>query len=135
MALWQASFAIIPSRVYPAGYERRLDMVAPRAPSWSDEVLIWGHEEGNRIDPYLESGAPHDGLLRIDLRDPDPSFIRGALDFLQGSGCGLENKDGHWVEPNEGEFMVALRGSRAFRFVEDPVRYLNRLRAGGLDDA
>ena len=135
MAAWQASFAIIPSRTYPADYQRRLDAVAPRAPSWSNEIQIWGMEDGNRIDLYLENGAPHDGLIRIDLRDPDPAFIRGTLAFLAASGCGLESEDGHWVEPNEGEFLVALRGSRAFRFVEDPARYLSRLRAGGLEDA
>lgn len=134
MAAWQVSFAIIPSRTYVAGYQRRLDAVAPRAPSWSNEIQIWGTEDGNRIDIYLENGAPHDGLLRVDLRDPDPAFIRGTLAFLTASGCALESEDGRSVEPNAGEFLLALRGSRAFRFVEDPGRYLNRLRAGGLED-
>ena len=135
MAAWQASFAIIPSREYPVNYREQLDAVAPRAPSWSAEVEIWGRDEGNRLDLYLDHGRPHDGLLRIDLRDPDPDFVRGALDFLAEAGCGLENEYGDWVEPNLGEFAVALRGSRAFRFVDDPVRYLNRLQAGGLEDA
>ena len=76
-----------------------------------------------------------EGLFRVDLRRLDAAFIENVLRFAVGAGLRVVDEDGIDIEPALGELMLALRGSRAFRFVEDPVRYLNRLRAGGLEDA
>ena len=134
MAAWQAAFDIIPSGPFPADYRERLDAVASRFVSWNSNILAWGAQDSNCVEIYHESGQPTDGLLRIDLRDPDSVFIEVILRFLQASGFGLEDEQGRRVEPVPSEFALALGGSRAFRFVEDPELYLRRLQLGGLKD-
>lgn len=135
MAVWQATFQLVPTRGFPAEYRELLDAIVPRIRSWSRDVEWWGSEDGNRIDVLLERGWPTEGLIRVDLRELDIGFIDDVLRFAASVGFNLLDEDGHQIEPALGEFMLALRGSRAFRFVENPVRYMNRLRAGGLEDA
>ncbi len=135
MATWQAGFAIIPTGRFPAEYRDRLDAIAPRYTSWSSDILAWGVEDGDRVEIYHENGQPVDGSIRIDLREPDARFIRAILEFVRSAGFGLEDELGRWIEPVEGEFMLALRGSRAYRFVENPELFFRRLELGGLDDA
>jgi hypothetical protein len=135
MALWQASFAVIPGGPYPADYRAQLDAIAPPYMSWSSEIVAWGEENGHRLELYLEGGVPSDGLLRIDLRQANLGFLPAVLDWLREWRFGLEDGEGRWIEPVLGDVAVALRGSRAFRFVENPERYFNRLSAGRLDDA
>ena len=57
------------------------------------------------------------------------------LSWVRGNGVELHDEAGRTVEPNIGELSLALRGSKAFRFVENPDMYLRRLKLGGLDDA
>lgn len=135
MAEWQATFQLVPTRGFPAEYRERLDQIGPRIRSWSRNVEWWGSEDGDRIDVLLERGWPMEGLIRIDLREPNAEFIDAVLGFAADAGCRLLDEHGREIEPAVGEFMLALRGTRAFRFVEDPIRYVNRLRAGGLEDA
>jgi hypothetical protein len=135
VAEWQATFQLVPTRGFPSEYRERLDQIAPRIRSWSRDVEWWGSEDGDRIDVLLERGWPIEGLIRIDLRAPSAEFIDAVLRFAADDGFRLLDEYGRDIEPAVGEFMLALRGSRAFRFVEDPVRYVNRLRAGGLEDA
>ena len=135
MAVWQATFQLVPTRGFPAEYRDLLDEIVPRIRSWSRDVEWWGNEDGDRIDVLLDAGWPTAGLVRIDLRELDSGFIHAVLRFAAQTGLRLVDEDGQAIEPALGEFMLALRGSRAFRFVENPVRYMNRLRAGGLEDA
>lgn len=135
MAAWQATFQFVPTRGFPADYRDSLDQIAPRIRSWSRDVEWWGSEDGDRIDVLLEHGWPREGLIRVDLREPSAEFIVAVLGFVSDTGFRLLDEYGRDVQPTVREFTLALCGSRAFRFVEDPVRYLNRLRAGGLEDA
>lgn len=134
MATWQAGFAIIPTGPFPVEYRERLDAIAPRYASWSPDILAWGAEDGHRLEICHENAQPVDGSIRIDLREPDTRFVRAILEFVRFAGFGLEDELGRWVEPVEGEFMLALRGSRAYRFVENPELFFRRLTLGGLDD-
>ena len=135
MAAWQATFEFVPTRGFPADYRTQLDRLAPRTPSWTPDLEWWGREDGDRVDIWSERGRPVEGLVRVDLRTPDATFVAGVIAFAAAAGFRLRSLDGVELEPSPGEVALALRGSRAFRFVEDPERYLNRLRAGGLDDA
>jgi hypothetical protein len=135
VAEWQATFQLVPTRGFPVDYRERLDQIAPRIRSWSRDVEWWGSEDSDRIDVLLARGWPVEGLIRIDLRGPDTEFIDAVLRFAADNELRVLDEYGREIEPAVGEFMLALRGSRAFRFVENPVRYVNRLRAGGLEDA
>jgi hypothetical protein len=158
MALWQADFYLAPQAAVisrggevtseeacetawwegawlSADYRERLQrFTAPRA-SWSESLEAWGEEEGSRIDIWRERGHIHQVLIRVDLRAPDLGFISGVLEFATANECVLVRSDGWITEPGLDAFVKALAGSPAFRFVENPRRFLSRLAVGGIDDA
>jgi hypothetical protein len=134
VAVWQATFQLIPTRGFPVGYHALLDAIAPRIRSWSRDIEWWGSEDGDRIDLLLQGGFPTEGLVRVDLRDPDPDFIDDVLRFAASAGLRLRDEYDREIEPALEEFMVALRASAAARFVEDPIRYMDRLRDEGRED-
>jgi hypothetical protein len=135
MAAWQALFQIVPDGPFPADYKDRLDEIAPRYRSWSEDILAWGSEDGDRVEVFHDAGIPSEAGLRIDMRRLDPAFITGVLAWVRDTGLRLLDLDERQLDPTPGEFALALRGSRAYRFVENPERYLTRLGLGGLDDA
>jgi hypothetical protein len=135
VAEWQATFQLVPTRGFPGEYRAWLDQIVPRIRSWSRDVECWGSEDGNRIDVLLERGWPIEGLILVDLRDPNAEFIVGVLGVVTDGGFRLLDEHAREVRPTVREFALALRGSRAFRLIEDPVRYLSRSRAAGLEDA
>jgi hypothetical protein len=135
VAVWQADFTIHVVQPLPPDFAMRLDAVAPRSRPLLPQTLTWGTADGNRLDLYLEGGRACEALLRLDLRNWDQSFLIGVLGLVQAWGCTLTTPDGRLVEPVLGEVALAVRGSPAFRFVEDPERFFRRLQLGGLEDA
>jgi hypothetical protein len=135
VAVWQAIFQLVPTRGFPADYHDLLGDIAPRIRSWSRDIEWWGSEDGDRIDVLLHRGLPVEGLVRIDLREPDAKFIEEVLRFAADAGFRFRDEYDWDVEPNPTAFALALRRSQAARFVEDPARYLTRLRDAGSEDA
>jgi hypothetical protein len=135
MAVWQVSFAVLPGGPFPSDFRAQLDGLAPPTTSWSAETLAWGEEQGHHLELFLEGGVPTEGRLRIDLRQADLGFVPALLDWLRARRFRLEDSEGRGIEPVLGDVALAMRGAPAFRFVEDPARFFNRLRAGGLEDA
>ena len=135
MAAWQADFFLAPaSGALSAEYRTRLGAVLPRGSSWSDAIEQWGTEDGHRIDVSHEDDGTVEVFARFDMRAPDPALWERFLQFVQAEGLLMRDGFGRSVAPVLGEFALALRGSPAFRFVEDPEAFLRRLRLGGVED-
>jgi hypothetical protein len=138
MAAWQADFELRPDdRPLPPDYRARLSALLPAGTSWTPELEMWGEEDGNRIDvwpaPRADGG---DALLRIDMRSYDPAWAARALTTIRDLGRDLWPAwhDAAPVRDPE-ELELVLRGSPAFRFVEDPEAFLRRVSLGGHEDA
>ncbi|HET7457847.1 MAG TPA: hypothetical protein VFJ74_09340 [Gemmatimonadaceae bacterium] len=157
MALWQTDFFVVPKRALaaapapltadaldaaswwagaalPADYRERLDAAAPRVASSSPEIEAWGADDGNRVEVWREQGRVARVRARVDVRRLDAKFAAGLLTFVRAADAVLVRADGRVTEPTAGGFGLALRGSAAWRFVQDPRGALDRLRAEPLDD-
>jgi len=138
MAAWQADFDLRPDNApLPADFRERLDALLPRAKSWSPELEMWGSESGNRIDIWpTRDSSGGEAMLRFDLREYDPRWGAQVLAVVHGIGRALWPvwSDGPVIR-DAGELTFALRGSPAFRFVEDPEAFLRRVSLGGREDA
>jgi hypothetical protein len=134
VAVWQATFEFHSTAGFPSEYRDLLSAIAPPLSSWTPELEMWGTEQGDRIDVCLTNGRPSEARVRFDLRRPAEEFWLGIAQFVAAAGTSLESETGLKVPPRLAELKAALEGSRAARFVEDPARYFNRLRAGGLED-
>ena len=135
MATWQADFTLtLPGGTLSSDYHARLDAVLPRGRSWSSDLEQWGTEDGHRIDVSCDENGAVEVFARFDMRAPDTRLWERFLTFVRAEGLEMRNAFGRRVEPTLGDFALALRGSPAFRFVEDPQAFLNRRHLGGLND-
>jgi hypothetical protein len=107
----------------------------PRCRDLGLGATTWGTEDGLRIDLIYDHGCVLEGLLRLDLRAWDSAVIGRLLGHLHTWGARLVMGQNAPIEPLIGEVALSCRGSPAFRFVEDPERFLRRLSLGGLEDA
>ena len=135
MAAWQTDFTLVsPTGTLSPAYRARLDAVLPRGRSWSDEIEQWGTEDGHRIDVSREDDGTVEVFARFDMRATDLEFWEPFLGFVRAEHLEMRDAFGRPVAATFGEFALALRGSPAFRFVENPEMFLRRLRLGGLED-
>ena len=53
-----------------AGFETRLDVILPRANSWSEEMLIWGDERGDTASVCYDGSRKVEWIgVRVDVRE------------------------------------------------------------------
>src|SRR5262249_9073999 len=102
-----------------------IDYFAPRAASWSDAILMWGEENGDRVHVVLDGGRVAAIVCRLDLRAFAEPFARGVLRLAEFCGCRLRDREGRvfpaeWPAllgvvgaPDEFRSARAPRGSRA----------------------
>jgi len=135
MAIWQADFRLVFPQPLARDHRTQLSAILAPGKSWFPDLETWGAEDSHRIDIWHRNGQPQKGNMRLDLRSPDPVLLEQILSWVRSNGVELLDEAGRKVEPNIGELSLALRGSKAFRFVENPDLYLRRLKLGGLDDA
>jgi hypothetical protein len=138
MATWQADFELRPDDApLPPDYRARLTTLLPVGRAWAPELEMWGEEDGDRIDVWPRVGTEGgEVLLRIDMRRFDPAWAARAFSTLRALGrefWPVWNDTAPIRDPDELE--LALRGSPAFRFAEDPEEFLRRVSLGGLPDA
>jgi hypothetical protein len=135
MAAWQADFTLVPaSGALSAKYHDRLSAVLPRGRSRNNAIEQWGTEDGHRIDVLHDDDGTVEVFARFDMRVPDPALWERFLEFARAEGLLMEDAFGRRIIPVLGEFALALRGSPAFRFVEDPTAFLRRFHLGGIED-
>jgi hypothetical protein len=135
MAAWQADFRLEPDlRALPADFREHLDRLLPRGDPWSDVQETWGREDETRIDVWHDPRGATEVVVRVDLRRRDPDWLERVLGFARYVGRQVQTGEGR-VVGDLGDFTLELRGSPAWRFVEDPHPYLQRVRLGGHEDA
>lgn len=58
MAVWQATFDFLSTAHFPSDYRARLSEMLTPLTSWSPDLELWGSDDGNRIDVWIEAGRP-----------------------------------------------------------------------------
>jgi len=105
----------------------RLAGLLPPLKSWHESISMWGAEDGNRIDVSFE-GSNIDGIMvRIDVRRISLPFIESLIEIALEGELMLVLDGGAVVAPEASILLCAVRRSNAFRFVQDPVMFLEAL--------
>lgn len=125
---WQAA-SLLPN------YSEQLAQFAPRTKSWSADIEIYGEEEGNCLKVSHDEERVVSVWVRIDLRQLDRSFIDGVLSFARSQQCHLVNIEGRLIAPELDSLRIALKDSRAYRFVANPQKYLEELKENPIQDS
>jgi hypothetical protein len=146
MAAWQVEFSIVPRRAIaalglpsqqgskeigswagsalPSDYQRKLAAVASPASSSNADLQSWGTEDGNRVEVWSVDGRATMIAARVDVRRLDSKFGAMLLQFVRTADAVLVRSDGLVVQPLVGAFAAALRSSSAWRFANDPAKFL-----------
>ncbi len=146
MAVWQFEVALVPDGPPPGsngshpGPEsgrlfarddseilRKIEGILPGRDSWSEDLILWGEEDGNRIHAALEAGRVVELTARIDLRQPPGSFPAQLVELARYCGARFATADGQPVLPDLHSLSDAVRHSDAFRFVLDPQGYFHEM--------
>ncbi len=142
MAIWQFECSLTPLAVdlpdadveadwdrqqLPAGYEAVIDSFTARATSWSDAILMWGEESGDRVEVVLDAEKVAAVIVRIDLRAFSDVFATGVLRLAAFCGCRLRDRTGRVFAAEWPEFVAALQASDELRFVRNPHDFLAEL--------
>jgi hypothetical protein len=96
-------------------------------PDW----LVFGQENGNRVNASLEASFISELSIRIDARDINHTFIASVCEFTRLLNCVFfipESKA--VVEPTPELVLLALQNSRSAQFVKGPKDFLNSIANG-----
>ena len=108
---------------------RVIDGMLVRRKSWSENLVLWGEENGNRIDIFLEEGKIANVNARIDLRQPSVAFLELLLKIARYCGAHFRTEDELDIPAEKERILEAIRHSEAFRFVSDPQRFFEELKS------
>lgn len=153
MAIWQFELSMLPKRALlarfndlprelpsdfsdgtcwsaqqpPADYAAVIDSFTSRYPSWSDEILMWGKENGDRVHVHVREGQVDCIVCRLDLRTFSPAFARGILRLATFCECVLCSRSERLFEPEWPLLIEAITDSDSMRFVSDPQGFITAL--------
>ena len=154
MAIWQFAFHLLPREsveqhfgILPLMIKRReFDQVKwwqepystlnltgefskflSKAPSWSEDIEIWGKENEDRIDVVRENGQLADLYVRVDVRKISFSFLMQVLGLAQKYNWLLLTQSNYVLFPSFGKLLSAIHRSDSFKFVENPQAFLTEL--------
>ena len=147
MAMWQFDVSLVPVGVAsgrevtsdvldsawrheqpPSDYRDQISSLLPPMKSWSREVLIWGSEEGDRIDVLIEDENVANILARIDARVQPSQFAQAISRLAASWQCVLvDDVSGSVIQADRESVRVALASSAAAAFVADPEAFLRQL--------
>lgn len=100
-----------------------LGHLLPPGKSWSDEMLRFGQEDGDRIEVYCAEGKRciEAVEIRVDCTKVDHGFLKGLCRLLSVKGwVMIVVRTGMVIEPDYKSLLPVLRDSWAMMIAEDP---------------
>jgi hypothetical protein len=101
-----------------------LHLIAQEFPvykSWSDEILMWGKEEGILFQVCVTGSIIEEIGVRIDARHLDTDKIKKMIEVIKRLQCHIYFMETQAIiPPVYEEFIKNLKSSRAVAFVKDP---------------
>jgi hypothetical protein len=108
---WESSFAFLPRREV-----------------WSNSILGWGTEDGNRVDILLEDDDIAEVHVRLDAREPDLVVVRHLARVAEQQDLLVLTQDLRLRQPRFDQLLLDFIRSPAARFASDPVGFLASVR-------
>jgi hypothetical protein len=103
---------------------RRFEDALPVIDSWSENLSIYGYEDGSRVEV-----SEDEIYVKFDTRQPDYTFLREVITTAKSYDCVcVLEEDGQLMFPDFELILEHLSQSRAYRFCEDPDKVLREVR-------
>ena len=150
MATWQFDLYLVPQGKVPRGTQRvraedfesedwwrgytlpqeSLDAATnglTRLAQWTPAIQSWGADDGNRLDVFIGESGVDEVRIRIDARSLDTGFLRRVIALAHNADGVFISADMQVVPPLATEVSAAVRDSDAWRFVQNPSAFFDRL--------
>lgn len=111
----------------PSDYAETLGQLLRVSDSWSQDVQIWGEQDGNRFQVVKQHGQVVEMAAFINVRRLDMRFIEDVVAFAVHCNCMILLDDMTLLEPNPCELLSRIEGSKSAYFVNNPEGFLERL--------
>jgi len=107
-----------------------VDSIAPRYHSWSNDILMWGSENGNRIHVVYETAKIVEVSCRIAVPLEHEQFANGVTRLAGHFDWLLVLTNGVLAEPQLDLLLTAVRESNAAKFTANPIEFFDGLSTG-----
>src|SRR5262245_18011256 len=114
----------------PQDYGESLARLISPSRSWSNDIQMWGEQDGNRIEVLFEAGQPEEVSIRIDARQSREQFLRELVEFACQIDALLLTENFELIEPTLEGLRTSLESSNARKFVADPHKFFESVRNG-----
>ncbi len=107
-----------------------VDSIAPRYHSWSNDILMWGSENGNRIHVVYESAKIVEVSCRIAVPHEHEEFANDVIELAGHFNWLLVLTNNVLAEPQLDLLLAAVRESNAAKFTANPIEFFEGLSSG-----
>lgn len=110
-----------------------LETLLPEKESWSERLRIWGDENTDDIQVFMDGEVIEAVQFRLDVSNLSLALVGGISTLARRFNCVLASRDGAIIQPTREAVIRMVLGSPAMRFVNDSRGYLEE--AVRLDDS
>lgn len=140
MAIWQYRFTVIPkdsisSDSFEPHYDaeglfeddiywsnfptsvslfQEFEKVLPKGKSWSKDLLLFGSQESNCLEVYVEDENVTSVSLRVDFSNNYEAFLRSAIEFVYLKGLLLLGEGNDILETNYLSIKEIIENSQQY---------------------
>lgn len=147
MALWQTGFMMVPKdKLYSnsnietvdisslwSGYNIKQDSIdevekaLKRTKSWSEDILQLGDISGTVIEIFYAEDMIDEVTCRLDLRNINTKIIDSILNFISANNIAIIAGNKLYLAPNRESILEIVKKSDAYRFIENPQKFLEEI--------
>jgi hypothetical protein len=111
----------------------KMDLIIERA-NWGNNKTsfnwkTYSEEVDNDAFIYLdeETLTIREFSFRADLREKNLKFLKNMIELGLNNGFLFFDRNGKLMKPNFEEIKTSIRNSNAFRYLEDPIQFLENI--------
>lgn len=112
---------------FPKKAELEFIKLLAKIKSWHKDLEVFGEDAGTRIDLWRKNDNIESVLIRINMGNIDEKFIESLICICNESKIKFLDENNEVVSAEKYELISSLKKSVAFKFVSDPIEFLNSL--------
>jgi hypothetical protein len=101
----------------------------PVGESWDEDLCVWENDDHSDIQIWFEGNKVDSIKVRFDLREDIEEIKKYIIALAKDADCCLFFPEGKVIETSDlNNLNRAISDSRAARFIENPKKFLDKLK-------
>jgi hypothetical protein len=140
MAIWQYTFKVVPqsdlkelgvithlldedynnfifwrNEHYGVKFFKRLTTILESKPSWSKDIKLYGTEESNCIEIFMDDNVISELTVRIDYRTNYSDLLNQLVEFCTMNSLALIDEDNEVLQLNATSIVYVIQNSSQYK--------------------